>query len=130
MDYAALKLVHQSAVALSIVGFFARGTAMLAGASWVRTRSARTLPHVVDTVLIVSAIALAWMLRLSPTHAPWIAAKIGGLFVYIALGMVALRFGRTRAIRSAAFVVALLIYAWIVSVAMTKDPRGLIAWLT
>jgi uncharacterized membrane protein SirB2 len=130
MDYSTLKLVHQSAVALSIAGFFARGAAMFAGASWVRTRSARTLPHVVDTVLIVSAIALAWMLRLSPANAPWIAAKIGGLLVYIALGMVALRFGRTRATRAAAFVAALLTFAWIVSVAITKDPRGFIVWVT
>ena len=62
------------------------------------------MPHVVDTVLIVSAIWLAWMLRLSPSDAPWIAAKIGGLFVYIALGMVALRFGRTKGIRATAWV--------------------------
>jgi uncharacterized membrane protein SirB2 len=124
MDYSTLKLVHQSAVALSIAGFFARGAAMFAGASWVRTRSARTLPHVVDTVLIVSAIAL------SPANAPWIAAKIGGLLVYIALGMMALRFGRTRATRAAAFVAALLTFAWIVSVAITKDPRGFIVWVT
>jgi uncharacterized membrane protein SirB2 len=130
MDYAALKLVHQWAVALSIAGFFARGAGMLAAATWIRTRSARMLPHVVDTVLIVSAIALAWTLRLSPGNAPWIAAKIAGLFVYIALGMIALRFGRTRAIRATAFVAALLTFTWIVSVAITKDPRGFIVWVT
>jgi uncharacterized membrane protein SirB2 len=102
---------------------------MLAGATWVRTRGAKTLPHVVDTVLIASAVALAWMLRLSPETAPWIAAKIAGLLAYIALGMVALRFGRTRGIRTAAFVAALLTFAWIVSVAITKDPRGFVVWI-
>jgi uncharacterized membrane protein SirB2 len=130
MDYAALKLVHQSAVALSLAGFVARGAGMLAGASWIGSRSAKTLPHVVDTVLIVSAIALAWMLRLSPVNAPWIAAKIAGLLVYIALGVVALRAGRTRPIRAAAFVAALLTFGWIASVAITKDPRGFIVWVT
>jgi uncharacterized membrane protein SirB2 len=130
MDYAALKLVHQSAVALSLAGFVARGAGMLAGASWIGSRSAKTLPHVVDTVLIVSAIALAWMLRLSPVNAPWIAAKIAGLLLYIALGVVALRAGRTRPIRAAAFVAALLTFGWIVSVAITKDPRGFIVWVT
>ena len=69
---------------------------------WIRQRVARTLPHVVDTVLIVSAIWLAWLLRVSPTNAPWLAAKIAGLLVYIAFGMVALRFGRTKATRAAA----------------------------
>ena len=63
MDYATIKLVHQSAVTLSIVGFFARGLASLANMAWVRSRAARTLPHVVDTVLLGSAIALAWVLQ-------------------------------------------------------------------
>ncbi len=44
MDYATIKLVHQSAVTLSIVGFFARGLASLANMAWVRSRAARTLP--------------------------------------------------------------------------------------
>ena len=129
MDYATIKLIHQSAVTLSFAGFLARGVAMLRDASWPRHRIARTLPHLVDTVLIVSAIALAWMLRLTPTNAPWIAAKIGGLVLYIALGLVALRFGRTKTVRAGAWIAAMLTFAWIVSVAITKDSRGFFAAL-
>jgi uncharacterized membrane protein SirB2 len=127
MDYATLKLIHESAVALSFAGFFARGLGMQRNAGWIRHRSAKMLPHVVDTVLIASAIALAWTLRLSPANAPWIAAKIAGLVVYIALGLVALRFGRTKAVRATAWALALLTFLWIVSVAITKDPRGILA---
>ena len=127
MDYGTIKLIHESAVTISFAGFFARGAGMLRDASWVRHRLAKTLPHVVDTILIVSAIWLAWMLRLSPANAPWIAAKIAGLLAYIALGLVALRFGRTRPVRAAAWVLAMLTFAWIVSVAITKDPRGAFA---
>ncbi len=129
MDYGTLKFIHQSAVAVSFAGFFARGIGMLRDAPWIRQRVARTLPHVVDTVLIVSAIWLAWLLRVSPTNAPWLAAKIAGLLVYIALGMVALRFGRTKATRAAAWCAALLTFGYIVSVALTKDARGFVAWL-
>ena len=129
MDYATIKLIHQSAVTLSFAGFLARGVGMLRDASWPRHRIARTLPHLVDTVLIVSAIALAWMLRLTPTNAPWIAAKIGGLVLYIALGLVALRFGRTKTVRAGAWIAAMLTFAWIVSVAITKDSRGFFAAL-
>jgi uncharacterized membrane protein SirB2 len=43
--------------------------------------------------------------------------------------MVALRFGRTRAVRLTAFAAALLMFAWIVSVAITKDPRGFAVWI-
>ncbi len=129
MDYGTLKFIHQSAVAVSFAGFFARGIGMLRDAPWIRQRVAGTLPHVVDTVLIVSAIWLAWLLRVSPTNAPWLAAKIAGLLVYIALGMVALRFGRTKATRAAAWCAALLTFGYIVSVALTKDARGFVAWL-
>jgi uncharacterized membrane protein SirB2 len=124
MDYAAWKLLHQTTVALSITGFVARGLGSFAQAAWVRGRLARTLPHAIDTVLLVSALALAWMLRLTPGAAPWLAAKIAGLLLYIALGMLALRPGRPFALRMSAWLAALLCFGWIVSVAMTKNPMG------
>ena len=118
-----------SAVALSLTGFFARGIGAFAGAAWVRSRAARTLPHVVDSVLLASALALAWMLGVSPANAPWLLAKVTGLVLYIALGIVALRKGRPRAIRVTAWVAALVTAAWIVSVAMTKNPLGFLGLL-
>jgi uncharacterized membrane protein SirB2 len=130
VDYLTLKTLHQTAVLLSFAGFFVRGGAALAGAAWVRGRMARTLPHVVDTVLLASAIAMAWMLRLNPVHTPWLAAKIVALVVYIVLGAVALRPGRSREARGVAWVGALLCFGYIVSVAVTKAPLGFIAWLS
>ena len=127
MDYASVKAVHQTAVALSVGGFFARGLASFRGALWVRGRLARTLPHVVDSVLLVSALALAWTLRLNPLETPWLMAKIIGLLLYIALGMLALRPGRPAALRGAAWIGALATFAWIVSVAITKQPLGFLA---
>lgn len=81
MDYFVVKTVHQGAVLLSIVGFFARGLGSLLGAAWVQGRLARSLPHGVDTVLLLSALWLAWMLRLTPDEAPWLLAKLIGLLV-------------------------------------------------
>jgi uncharacterized membrane protein SirB2 len=129
MDYAVLKGTHQTAVVLSLTGFFVRGLGSFAAAPWATGRVARTLPHVVDTVLLLSALALAWMLRLSPGAAPWLAAKIGGLLLYIALGMLALRPGRPLALRATAWLAALLTFGWIVSVAMTKNALGALRWL-
>jgi uncharacterized membrane protein SirB2 len=127
MDYATIKLIHQSAVTLSIGGFFVRGAASLSGAQWVNARAAKTLPHLVDSVLLLSALTLAWMLRLTPDRAPWLLAKIIGLVVYVALGVVALRPSRPRPVRAAAWLSALLVVAWIVSVAITKNPLGFLA---
>jgi uncharacterized membrane protein SirB2 len=129
IDYTTVKLVHQTAVALSFAGFFVRGWAVLAGAAWVRSRAARSLPHVVDSVLLLSALALVWMLRLNPADAPWLTAKLIALVVYIALGVVALRPGRPVPLRAGAWFAALLTFAYIVSVAFSKNPAGFLAAL-
>jgi len=126
VDYALVKLVHQSAVALSFAGFFARGVGMIGGAPWVRRPLAKTVPHIVDTVLLASALALVWMLQASLT-APWLMAKIAGLVVYIVLGAIALRGGRTRGVRIAAWLAAMATFGYIVSVAITKNPLGIVA---
>jgi uncharacterized membrane protein SirB2 len=127
MDYFVVKTIHQGAVALSLSGFFARGLGSLRGAAWVRGRFAKTVPHVVDTVLLLSALTLAWMLRLTPGSAPWLAAKIIGLVVYVGLGVVALKPGRPLRVRAAAWIAALATFGWIVSVAITKNPLGVLA---
>ena len=127
MDYAALKLMHQTAVLLSISGFIVRGAASLTGAAWVRGRAARTLPHAVDTLLLVSALALAWTLRLNPIDTPWLLAKIAGLLLYIALGVVALRPNLSRPLRAVAFAAALLCFAQIAAMAIGKSVAGLFA---
>lgn len=129
MDYFTVKTLHQAAVALSLAGFFARGLGGLAGATWVRGRTAKSMPHVVDTVLLMSALALAWMLRLNPLATPWLAAKIVALLLYIGLGMVALSPRRSIKLRATAWLAALASFGYIVSVALTKSPLGPLGWL-
>lgn len=127
MDYATVKTIHQLAVAVSLGGFFARGAGALLGARWATSRAAKTLPHLVDTLLLLSALALAWMLKLTPANAPWLLAKIIGLLLYIALGVVALRPSLHKGVRTGAWLAALATAAWIVSVAITKHPAGFLA---
>jgi uncharacterized membrane protein SirB2 len=124
MDYATIKFIHQCAVVLSISGFAARWLGVLAGAAWVRGRVARSLPHVVDTVLLTSAVALAWKIGLNPLSMPWLTAKIVALLVYIGLGKLALRPASSRATCIAAGALALLTVAYIVSVALSKQATG------
>ena len=127
MDYFTVKTMHQTAVALSVTGFFARGLGSLLGAAWVGGRMAGTVPHIVDSVLLASALLLAWTLRITPTESPWLLAKIIGLLVYIGLGVVALKPGRPAPVRAAAWIAALVTFGWIVSVAITKNPLGFFA---
>ncbi len=129
MDYFTVKTIHQTAVALSFTGFAARGAGAVAGAAWVRSRAAKTLPHMVDSILLLSALFLAWQLQANPVATPWLLAKIVALLVYIALGMVALRAGVARPLRVAVWVCALITFGYIVSVAISKNPAGFISWL-
>lgn len=119
-----LKLVHQSAVTLSIAGFTLRGAATLAGAGWTRSRPARTLPHLVDSVLLLSALALAFTVGFTPANSPWLLAKLLALPVYIGLGVVALRPQTPPGLRLGAYLAALGVLAYIVSVAISKNPLG------
>ncbi|HEX4023223.1 MAG TPA: SirB2 family protein [Steroidobacteraceae bacterium] len=128
MHYTTLKFIHVSAVAISGSGFAARGLGAWKGAAWVRSRAARTLPHLVDTVLLLSALGMLWTIRLSPWALPWLRAKIIGLVFYIGFGAVALRRLRGQSagegVALAAWLIALLIFGYIVSVALTKNPLG------
>ena len=127
MGYSALLLIHQLAVALSFLGFFGRGLGMIGDARWIQSRPARTLPHVVDTILLASALGLVYLLGVNPFAVPWLAAKLAGLLVYIVLGSIALRYGRSKPIRATAWLAALLVFGYIVSVAITKSAGGFLA---
>lgn len=97
---------------------------MIGDAAWIRSRPARTLPHVVDTILLASALGLVWLLGVNPFAVPWLTAKIVGLVVYIVLGGIALRYGRSKRARVTAWLAAMVTFGYIVSVAVTKDASG------
>ena len=120
--YLLVKYIHVGSVALSIAGFAARGVLMLAGSPLLQARFVRVAPHVIDTVLLASAAWLAWALHQYPFVHGWLTAKVLGLLAYIALGLVALRRGRTKTLRAWAFAGALLAAGYVVAVALTKDP--------
>ncbi|HET9025706.1 MAG TPA: SirB2 family protein [Burkholderiaceae bacterium] len=124
--YSALKLVHVTAVVLSGAGFVTR-YALLRAHRLPRSGFVRVAPHVVDAILLASALTLAWVGGFRPLEVPWLEAKLAGLVLYIVAGTIALKRGRTPARRATAFAVALLAYAYIVSVALTKHPLGWLA---
>ncbi|QID17212.1 SirB2 family protein [Nitrogeniibacter mangrovi] len=122
--YQVIKHVHLTSVALSLAGFLLRGFWMVTGSPLLKARLTRVLPHVVDTVLLGSALALVSFYDSVPA---WVWAKVIGLLCYIVLGTIALKRGRTLTIRLVAMGAALLTFAWIVSVALTKQPAGFLA---
>ncbi len=122
MSYLALKHLHVTCVVLSGLGFCLRGYWMLAGSALSQHRLTRVLPHLVDSLLLGSALGMAWMSAQYPFVNNWLTAKLFGLLAYILLGMMALKRGRTKAIRGRFFGLAVLAYAYIVGVALTRNP--------
>lgn len=122
MSYLALKHLHVTCVVLSGLGFCLRGWWMLQESPLRQHRLTRIVPHIVDSLLLGSALTMAWLSGQYPFVNGWLTAKLCGLLAYILLGMMALKRGRTKAIRARYFGLALLAYAYIVSVALTRNP--------
>jgi uncharacterized membrane protein SirB2 len=131
IEYLTLKYLHASSAFVSLALFVTRGTWMMAAPQRLQQRWAKIAPHVIDTVLLASAIALLWQLGGLETFRAqsWLVAKIVALLVYIILGSVALKRGRSRKIRIVAFLAAIAVFGYIVSVAVAKSPWGFIHWL-
>lgn len=122
MDAATLKTLHLATVGITLVLFLLRGAWMIARSSRLSARWVRIAPHVNDTVLLASGIALAWTLGISPLEHAWLAAKIIALLAYIGLGTVALKRGKTRGQRIAAWLAALAVFGYMLGVAHMHSP--------
>lgn len=117
-----LKAVHVGSAIISITGFVLRGVWMLQDSPLLKARATRILPHVVDTVLLASAILLALRLHQYPFVHDWLTAKVLALLAYIVLGSIALKRGRNRRVRALSYGLALAVFLYIVAVALTRSP--------
>jgi len=116
------KYVHISSVALTLIFFVIRGIWMMQGSVLLKKKWVKVLAPVIDTVLLVSAIAQAINISQYPFVDHWLTAKVLALVIYIVLGMVALNYGKTKSIRITAWVGALFCFTYIASVAVTHNP--------
>jgi uncharacterized membrane protein SirB2 len=117
-----VKAIHIVCALLTISGFVGRGLLMIKGSPLLTVFWVKVTPHIIDTVLLISAIMLASQWGWSAIQMPWLLAKIIALLIYIALGTLALRPGRPRPVRITAWLAAIVTYAYILSVAVTKNP--------
>ena len=124
--YLVARDLHLLLVLLSVGLFVFRGTLMIVDSALLASRVLRILPHVIDVFLLVSAVWLVLLLRQYPLVHGWITAKVLGVVIYIVLGSIALRRGRTRRTRIMALVGALLTIIYIIGVARHHHA---LAWL-
>ena len=105
---------------ISLLGFLLRGYWMLVGSSWLFKKPVKILPHIVDTALLLSAIAMVVISGQYPFKVDWLTLKVVLLFVYIILGMMALKRGRSKQLRVICFILATLTMFSIFAVAGMK----------
>jgi uncharacterized membrane protein SirB2 len=127
--YPQIKAVHIAAVTASGLLFLLRGGAVQLGMSWAMAAPLRYLSYSIDTVLLTAALMLATVLHQFPFVQGWLTVKVLLLVCYVVLGSFALKRGRTRAVRTACWIAALLVYLFIVSIARAHHPLGITALL-
>ncbi len=127
--YPQIKLAHISCVVLSGALFAVRGICAVNGSAYANHPVLRRLSYTIDTALLAAALLLANIIGQWPFVQTWLTAKVLLLLAYIALGLIALRFGKSRPVRLACFVAALIVYSFIISVALTHDPRGFLLFV-
>jgi len=116
------KYIHVSCVVVTFILFFIRGIWMIIDSELLQRKWTRRIPPVIDTILLASAIFLSVTIRQYPFVHAWLTTKLAALFLYIALGMLALTYGRTKTVRVSAWVAAQLCFIYIAAVAITKNP--------
>ncbi len=112
--------LHGLFVILSLILFSLRGYWMLRECPALQARWVKIAPHIIDTLLLLTALWAAWLMFWSHgTHPAFITVKIIGLIAYIALGLVALKLGKSKSVRLLAFIAALALYVYLMAVGAT-----------
>ncbi len=120
--YIAIKHIHLTTVVLSISFFLLRAAWVFLKPAMMEKRWVKILPHIIDTALLASAITLAVVLQQYPFVDHWLTAKLLALCLYIVLGTIALKRGKTQLIKTSALMGSILTFSYIVAVAITHSP--------
>ena len=117
-----IKLIHMSTAFISINLFILRGVWLYKDSSMMNKKWVKIVPHVNDTILLISAIILAISIQQYPFVHHWLSAKIIALFAYIVLGMYALKRAKSRKNKVIFFILAIVTFIYIVMVAIRRNP--------
>jgi uncharacterized membrane protein SirB2 len=125
--YIQIKWIHMMAVMTSGMLFLIRGLLVNLGVRWPMAAPVRYLTYTVDTILLTAALMLTTIVHQYPFVNAWLTTKVLLLVVYIVLGTFALKQGRTPKVRWICYIAALIVFAFIVSVARAHNPLGVFA---
>ncbi|MBL1260288.1 MAG: SirB2 family protein [Thiotrichaceae bacterium] len=119
-----LKNIHIFSALISFTLFFMRGLWVMRGSAMMQQKWVKIVPHINDTILLGTAIALMISIGQYPFVEAWLTVKLLALVAYICLGIEALGLAKSDIGRSLAWLAALIVFLFIVSVAITQSPFG------
>ena len=114
--------LHLLTIFFSISGFILRGIWMMSDSAKLSQRWVKIVPHINDTLLLVSGVCMVVIAKIYPWENTWLAAKLMALVVYILLGTVALKRGKTKNRKIIAWILALLVFVYMLMVARYHTP--------
>ena len=119
--YIAFKHLHVLFVVISVALFMLRFFWVLKSPQQLQKKWVKIVPHVNDTFLLLSAIAMIIIVGGAPIGAAWLSNKIIGLVGYIIFGLIAFK-ASSAAWRWAGFLGAVAWLLFLFHVAYSKMP--------
>lgn len=127
MPYIAIKHAHMMFALITITLFMLRAWLAVPDPDRIKSKLLKVLPHIIDTLLLALGIWLAVLSKQIPfSNSPWLTAKVIGLVLYIIVGTIAIKRGKTQGQRLVATFVAIATFAYIYGAAISKSP---LSWL-
>lgn len=124
--YILLKHLHLTCITLSIALFTLRFYWRKQNPAMLEKKWVKILPHSIDTLLLASAISMAWIASINPLEQSWLSAKILALLAYIVAGTFAIKRAQSARAQNISFLLALLCFTYIIAVAISKQ---VIPWM-
>lgn len=123
--YMMFKHLHLTFIAISVILFVLRFSWRLRDSEMLQRKWVKVVPHVNDTLLLLSAIGLMVVLQQYPFQTAWLTDKLIGLIGYIIAGVFALK-SQTRGKQWGGFIVAVVFLLYLLHIALSK--QALIGW--
>jgi len=123
--YSSIKMLHLLTVTVTTLMFVLRFFWLQTSSTMLQRRWVRIVPHLNDTLLLLSGILLVVITHFYPfsPQGAWLTEKLFGVIVYIVLGYIALgRKPRAQKVRWIAFIVAAVALVLIYHLATSKMP--------
>ena len=129
MSFLLIKYVHITSVAASFALFFVRGFWVMRSYPQPQEPWVRILPHLVDGLLVASAIGVFILSPQKGWPGDWLTVKLALIVLYVGMAQYLFHVARAIVIKALVWLLALLVFLFVTTIAVLHDPRGILSVL-